>query len=86
MSSETFKFGNIVVHVFPFHLEALLQGCLGAFLLEGVCEVSAEGPFHSCPQPDIGKGHPICSDFIDKPAVLGLYPFIDMWPLEICEE
>ena len=86
MSSKMLKFGHIVVHVFSFHLEALLQCCLSTFLFKSINEVLAEGMFHSCPQPDISKGNSIGSNFINKPAVLGLYPLIDMWSLKVGEE
>ena len=86
MLSKMLKFGHIVVHIFSFHLEALLQGCLGAFLLQGVHEVSAEHMFHGCPQPNVIEGNSIDCDFINEPMMLGLYPLVDVWALEIGEE
>ena len=86
MSSKTLEFGYIVVHVFPFHLEALLQGCLGVFLFQGICKVSTECAFHSRPQPDISESDSVGSNLVNKPSVLGLDPLIDMWALEIGEK
>ena len=56
------------------------------FLLQGVREVLAECTLHSRPQPDISKGNSIGSNLINKPAVLGLDPLVDMWTLEVGEE
>ena len=86
VSSKTFEFGYIVVHVFPFHLEALLQSCLGTFLLQGIGEISTECAFHSRPQPDIGESNSVGGDLINEPPVLGLDPFIDVWSLKVGEE
>ena len=86
MSSKTLKFGHIIVHIFSFHLEALLQCCLSMFLFKGIHEVSTEGMLHSHPQPDIGEGDSIDGDFINEPSILGSHPLIDVWALEVGEE